>query len=53
MTFPLLQLGVKGLLTYPQAQRELCRAARQVSGGGYWLPRELLTRCVESILPEL
>ncbi len=53
VTFPLLRLGVKGLLTYPQTQRELCRAALQVSGGGYWVPRELLTRFVESILPEL
>jgi len=53
VTFPLLRLGVKGLLTYEQAPRELCRAARQVSSGGYWVPRELLTRFVESILPEL
>jgi DNA-binding NarL/FixJ family response regulator len=52
-TFPLLRLGVKGLLTYAQVQHELCRAARQVSAGGYWVPRELLTRFVESILPEL
>jgi two-component system, NarL family, response regulator DevR len=53
LVFPLLRLGVKGLLSYPQVQHELCRAARQVSGGGYWVPRELLTRFVESILPEL
>jgi two-component system response regulator DevR len=53
VTFPLLRLGVKGLLTYSQSQEELCRAARQVFAGGYWVPRELLTRFVESILPEL
>jgi two-component system, NarL family, response regulator DevR len=53
ITFSLLRLGVKGLLAYPQVQHELCRAARQVSAGGYWVPRELLTRFVESILPEL
>lgn len=53
ITFPMLRLGVKGLLMYPQTQRELCRAAHQVSAGGYWVPRELLTRFVESILPEL
>ena len=53
VTSPLLRLGVKGLLTYAQAPRELARAARQVNSGMYWVPRELLTRFVESILPEL
>jgi DNA-binding NarL/FixJ family response regulator len=50
---PLLRLGVKGLLTYEQAASELTRAARQVGAGMYWVPRELLTRFVESILPEV
>jgi len=53
VTSPLLRLGVKGLLTYEQAPRELAGAARQVDAGMYWVPRELLTRFVESILPEL
>jgi DNA-binding NarL/FixJ family response regulator len=53
VTFPLLRLGVRGLLTYDLAPRELARAARQVDAGMYWVPRELLTRFVESILPEL
>jgi two-component system response regulator DevR len=53
VTSSLLRLGVKGLLTYRQAPRELARAARQVDAGMYWVPRELLTRFVESILPEL
>jgi len=53
IAFPLLRLGVKGLLTYEQAPRELTRAASQVSAGMYWVPRELLTRFVESILPEV
>ena len=53
VTSPLLRLGVKGLLTYELALRELARAARQVDAGMYWVPRELLTRFVESILPEL
>jgi len=53
VTSPLLRLGVKGLLTYEQAPRELARAARQVDAGMYWVPRELLGRFVESILPEL
>jgi len=50
---PLLRLGVKGLLTYEQAPHELARAARQTAAGMYWVPRELLTRFVESILPEV
>jgi len=50
---PLLRLGVKGLVTYEQASHELTRAARQVAAGMYWVPRELLTRFVESILPEV
>lgn len=53
VTSPLLRLGVKGLLTYQQAPRELVRAAHQVDAGRYWVPRELLTHFVESILPEL
>jgi two-component system response regulator DevR len=49
----LLRLGVKGLLTYQQMPRELTRAARQVGAGMYWVPRQLLTRFVESVLPEV
>src|SRR5271165_4664644 len=53
VAYPLLRLGVKGLLTYDLVPRELARAACQVGNGGYWVPRELLTHFVESILPEL
>lgn len=53
VTSPLLRLGVKGLLTYDRAPRELTRAATQVNAGMYWVPRELLTHFVESILPEV
>ncbi len=53
VTSALLRLGVKGVLTYEQAPRELARAASQVDAGMYWVPRDLLTRFVESILPEL
>ena len=51
--FALLRLGVKGLLSYGQAQRELPRATAEVAGGGHWIPREILTGFIESILPEL
>ncbi len=53
VTYPLLRLGVKGLLAYDLAAHQLARAATQVASGAYWVPRDLLTRFVESILPEL
>ncbi len=53
VTYPLLRLGVKGLLEYDLAPRELARAVTHVASGAYWVPRDVLTRFVESILPEL
>jgi DNA-binding NarL/FixJ family response regulator len=53
VAYPLLRLGVKGLLPYALASRELSRAALQVAAGAYWVPRDLLTGFVQSILPEL
>jgi DNA-binding NarL/FixJ family response regulator len=52
-TYSLLRLGVKGVLSYRQAQRELAHAACQVAEGGYCVPQDLLTGFIESILPEL
>jgi DNA-binding NarL/FixJ family response regulator len=52
-TFALLRFGVKGVLPYSRAPRELPRAAVELAGGGHWIPRELLTGFLESILPEL
>lgn len=48
--FPLLQAGVKGLLTYVGARRQLVPALAAVSKGGYWVPRLLLTRFLEAFL---
>lgn len=45
----LLHLGVKGLLTYAEARRQLPRAVRAVAGGGLWAPRALLSRFVDSV----
>ncbi len=53
VAYSLLRLGVKGMLTYDQAPRALGRAVRQLAAGAYWLPRDLLTRFLESVLPEL
>src|SRR5258708_2820191 len=49
-SFSLLRLGVKGLLTYVEARDQLIRALPLVSNGGFWVPRQLLSRFVDSIL---
>lgn len=50
--FPLLRLGVKGLLHYAQAETQLPRAVEAVAGGGYWVSRWLLSRFVDNMLTE-
>jgi len=50
IAFPLLHCGIKGLLTYSEATEQLPRALETVSSGGYWVPRPLLARFVDSIL---
>lgn len=52
-TYSLLRLGVKGVLSYGHTQRELPRAAAELVHGGHWIPRDILTGFIESILPEL
>ncbi len=49
-TYSLLRLGVKGLLTYEEAREQLTRALPLVAGGGFWVPRQLLSGFVDSIL---
>jgi len=49
--FPLLRLGTKGLLTYTEARTDLPAAFETLLEGSYWVPRVLLSRFVESILP--
>jgi DNA-binding NarL/FixJ family response regulator len=46
----LLRLGAKGLLTYTEARDQLPRALPLVAGGGFWVPRALLSEFVDSIL---
>jgi len=48
--FPLLRLGVKGLLGYAEAREKLSQALKVVGAGGFWVSRKLLSRFVESIL---
>jgi len=49
-TFPLLRLGVKGLIRYEEVVQQLQRALETVALGGFWVPRALLSRFVDSIL---
>jgi DNA-binding NarL/FixJ family response regulator len=46
----LLRQGVKGILTYVEARDQLIRALPLVAAGGFWVPRETLSRFVDSIL---
>jgi DNA-binding NarL/FixJ family response regulator len=48
--FGLLNLGAKGLLSYPEARGQLPRALRAVAEGGFWVPRALLSSFVDSVL---
>ncbi|MGC1291585.1 MAG: response regulator transcription factor [Candidatus Acidiferrales bacterium] len=49
-TFEFLRLGVKGLLAYGQATKQWQDALPLVAAGGYWVPRSVLSRFVESII---
>jgi DNA-binding NarL/FixJ family response regulator len=47
--FPLLRLGVKGLITYTDLPVQFARALSAVAGGGFWIPRYILSQFVESV----
>jgi len=47
-TFPLLRLKVRAVVTYAEAEGQLVRAIAAISGGGFWMPRALLSRFVEA-----
>ena len=48
--FGLLRLGVKGLITYAEAERSLPQALDTLNSGGLWVGRALLSRFVDSAL---
>jgi len=48
--FPLLRLGVKGLLSYPELASHLASAVTVIANGGYWVRRALLFRFVDATL---
>jgi len=46
-SFPLLHLGVKGLIRYEEVARQLVRAIRLVADGGFWIPRKVMSDYLE------
>jgi DNA-binding NarL/FixJ family response regulator len=50
LAFPLLRRGAKGLLKYSEVVAYLPRTLREVAGGGFWVPRPLLSSFVDSTL---
>ena len=49
-SYTLLRQGVKGILNYKEAREQLPRALPLVASGGFWVPRAVLSRFVDSIL---
>jgi DNA-binding NarL/FixJ family response regulator len=48
--YSLLRMGAKGILNYAEAREQLQRALPQVANGGFWVPRQVLSGFVDSIL---
>jgi DNA-binding NarL/FixJ family response regulator len=48
--FPLLNMGVKGLIAHEFVAQQLPRALQAISAGGFWVPRVLLSRFVNSVI---
>jgi DNA-binding NarL/FixJ family response regulator len=50
--FPLLRLGIRGVIRYADAPAQLAGALLSVGKGGYWVPRLLLSQFVFNILDQ-
>ena len=50
VAFPLLRLGVKGLLAYANAGKQLFAALGALAKGGCWVPRSAVSRFLDSLL---
>jgi DNA-binding NarL/FixJ family response regulator len=50
VAFPLLRLGAKGLLSFAECAEQLARAVLEVVGGGFWVPRALLSNFVDETI---
>lgn len=45
--FPLLRLGVKGLISNAEVPRQLAQAVRLIADGGVWVPRDVMSHYLE------
>jgi len=50
VAFPLLRLGVKAIVTYVDARRQLRPAIAAVARGAVWVPREILSTFLDGLL---
>jgi DNA-binding NarL/FixJ family response regulator len=50
--FPLMRLGIRGLVRYADSSTQLAAAVLSVNVGGYWVPRLLLSKFVFGILDQ-
>ncbi len=48
--FGLLRLGVKGIVPYREIREKLAPALDAVAAGGFWVPRSLLSRFLDSVV---
>ena len=48
--FPLLTMGVKGIVRRSEIRADLARAISAVHQNGFWVPRQLLSRFIGSVL---
>lgn len=46
--FPLMQVRVRGFVTFADAPAQLARAVEAISNGGFWISRNLLTQFLEA-----
>jgi DNA-binding NarL/FixJ family response regulator len=50
VAFPLLRLGVKGIVTYGEARQQLVPAVEALARGGAWVPRDTLSAFLDGLL---
>ena len=50
VVFPLLRLGVKGIITYADARQQLAPGVEALARGGAWVPRDILAAFVDGLL---
>jgi len=48
--YPLLSMGVRGLLLRSGASSQLGSAVEAIAGGGFWVPRTLLSGFIDSVI---